>query len=73
MNERKTRHRVWPTSAADARDTTAELAQNGEKLAKELIEKQLNDVEKVKHYFWIFEKFSKIRRIMEFFGAKTRP
>jgi hypothetical protein len=65
--------REWPTTHAETRDTVAEEAQRGVFLTRDLITKNLNEVEKMKHYSLILDIFLTILRKLEGVGAKTRP
>jgi len=65
--------REWPTTHAETRDTVAEAAQKGAFLTRDLMTKNLNDVEKMKHYGLILDIFLTILRKLEGVGAKTRP
>jgi hypothetical protein len=70
-----TKRREWPTSAAEARDRSAEEALRGVKLLRPLVNgrQQFDQTEMLRRQAGALDALQTILRFLESVGAKTRP
>lgn len=64
--------REWPNLAKEARDRSAEIANDGYFLMRDFITKDFPETEKVRRYARAMDSFQQICRILESVGAETR-
>lgn len=65
--------REWPNVAKEARDRSAEIANDGYWLMRDFFQKDFTDTEKLRRYAKAMDSFQQICRILESVGAETRP
>ncbi len=69
-----TKRHEWPTSAAEARDKSAEAAQRGIRALRPLVlGEQFDRTEQLRRIAVALDSLQTIARYMEFVGARTRP
>lgn len=64
--------REWPNVAKEARDRSAELANDGYWMMRDFFQKDFTDTEKLRRYAKAMDYFQSIARILESVGAETR-
>ena len=65
--------REWPNMAKEARDRSAELANDGYWMMRDFFQKDFTETEKLRRYAKAMDYFQSICRILENVGAETRP
>jgi len=64
--------REWPNVAKEARDRSAEIANDGYFLMRDFFQKDFTETEKLRRYAKAMDSFQQICRILESVGAPTR-
>jgi hypothetical protein len=68
-----TQARLWPNSAKEARDRSAEEAMRGLRAIEPMLDREMTETEKIRRLAIAVSSFQTILRMLEREGAQTRP